>query len=244
MKIVLLEKIDKLGTIGDVVNVKDGFARNFLLPQEKALRATKSNLVRFEAEREFLEARNAEAAAQAQTSGTELEGKAYVVIRQAGETGILYGSVSSRDIAELVGGEVKRSMVALEQPIKDLGLHDVRIRLHPEVSINVVINVARTEEEAVRQAAGEDVIQTQMDDDRAQADESSAERADMAAELFDDERGEDFIAADAGVDEEVAAAKAEEQAKAQAKFAAQAEADAAEAIANGEIGDAEAPVED
>lgn len=184
MKIVLLEKVEKLGTIGDVVNVKDGFARNFLLPQAKALRATKANLVRFEAEREFIEARNAETAAKAQDSGTELDGKTFTVIRQAGETGILYGSVSSRDIAELVGGDVKRSMVALEQPIKNLGLQDVRIKLHPEVSVNVVVNVARTEDEAVRQLAGEDVIKTQMDDDRATAEEQNAERAD-SSEMFE-----------------------------------------------------------
>jgi len=185
VKIVLLEKVEKLGGIGDVVNVKDGFARNFLLPQAKALRATKSNLVRFEAEREFIEARNAETAAKAQVAGGELDGKDFTVIRQAGETGILYGSVSSRDIAEKVGGEVKRSMVALEQPIKNLGLHTVRVKLHPEVSINVVINVARTEEEAVRQLAGEDVIKTQMDDDRATAEEQNAERADSAADMFE-----------------------------------------------------------
>lgn len=185
MKIVLLERIEKLGTIGDVVNVKDGFARNFLLPQEKALRATKSNLIRFEAEREFLEARNAEAAAKAKTDGTDLDGKSYVVIRQAGETGILYGSVSSRDIAELIGGEVKRSMVVQEQPIKDLGIHEVRVKLHPEVSINVMINVARSEEEAERQEAGEDVIATQADEDREQAEEASAERSELAHDMFE-----------------------------------------------------------
>ena len=184
MKVVLLERVEKLGAIGDVVNVKDGFARNFLLPQSKALRATKSNLVRFEAEREFIEARNAETAAKAQISGGELDGKDFTVIRQAGETGILYGSVSSRDIAELVGGEVKKSMVALEQPIKNLGTHTVRVKLHPEVSINVVINVARTEDEAIRQLAGEDVIKTQMDDDRATASEQNSERAD-ASEMFE-----------------------------------------------------------
>ncbi len=194
MKIVLLEKVEKLGSIGDVVNVKPGYARNFLLPQEKALRATKSNLVRFEAEREFLEARNAEMAATAKTGGAELEGKTYVVIRQAGETGILYGSVSSRDVAELVGGEVKRSMVVLEQPIKNLGIHEVRIKLHPEVSIIVNINVARTEDEAVRQASGEDVIATQMDDDKAQAGDNAQDRADLAKEMFEDDGGEQALA--------------------------------------------------
>lgn len=184
MQVVLLERVEKLGAIGDVVNVKDGFARNFLLPQAKALRATKSNLVRFEAEREFIEARNAETAANAQVAGGELDGKDFIVIRQAGETGILYGSVSSRDIAEMVGGEVKKSMVALEQPIKNLGQHTVRIKLHPDVSINVVINVARTEEESLRQKAGEDVIKTQMDDDRATTGEQNSERAD-ASEMFE-----------------------------------------------------------
>jgi large subunit ribosomal protein L9 len=187
MKIVLLEKVEKLGTIGDVVTVKNGYARNFLLPMEKALRATKSNMIRFEAEREFLEARNAEMAAKAQTEGEDLDGKTYVVIRQAGETGILYGSVSSRDVAELVGGEIKRSMVVLEQPIKELGMHEVRVKLHPEVSITVVINVARTEEEAVRQAAGEDVIATQMDEDKAQAGEEAHDRSERAKEMFEDD---------------------------------------------------------
>ena len=189
MKIVLLERVEKLGTIGDVVNVKNGYARNFLLPNAKALRATKSNLVRFEAEREFLEARNAEAAAKAQDEGSDLDGKAYVVIRQAGETGILYGSVSSRDVAEMMGGDIKRAMVVLEQPIKDLGMHEVRVKLHPEVSINVTINVARTEDEAERQASGEDVIATQMDEDKAQDDEASADRAENAHTMFEDGEG-------------------------------------------------------
>ena len=194
MQVVLLERVEKLGVIGDVVTVKDGFARNFLLPQSKALRATKANLVRFEAEREFLEARNAEAAEAAAVSGKEIDGNSYVIIRQAGETGILYGSVSARDIAELVGGDVKRSMVALEQPIKALGLSEVRIRLHPEVSVNVTINVARSEDEAERQAAGEDVIQTQMDEDRAVATEEADERAEIAKEVFEEGRDADFLA--------------------------------------------------
>lgn len=197
MKVVLLERVEKLGTIGDVVNVKDGFARNFLLPQDKALRATKNNLIRFEAEREFLEARNTEAAAKATESGSDLDGTAYVVIRQAGETGILYGSVSSRDVSDLIGGEVKRSMVVLEQPIKALGLHEVRVKLHPEVSINVMINVARSEEEAERQAAGEDVIASQMDEDRAQADEASAERKELAHDMSENDYDDDFVPAPA-----------------------------------------------
>ena len=180
--------------MGDIVNVKNGYARNFLLPQSKALRATKANLVRFEAEREFLEKRNAETAQKASEEGSDLDGTTYIAIRQAGETGILYGSVSSRDVAELVGEPVKRSMVVLEQPIKELGLHDVRVKLHPEVSINVIVNVARTEDEAARQEAGEDVIATQLDEDKNEAETDASERAETAKEMFEGEHGEDLRA--------------------------------------------------
>ncbi len=190
MELVLLERVENLGNMGDIVTVKNGYGRNYLLPQAKALRATKANLVRFEAEREFLEKRNAETAANAKSEGADIDGKTFIAIRQAGETGILYGSVSSRDVAELVGEPVKRSMVVLEQPIKALGLHDVRIKLHPEVSINIVINVARTEDEAVRQAAGEDVIATQQDEDKADAQEDAAERAQLAKDMFEGEHGD------------------------------------------------------
>lgn len=190
MEIVLLERVENLGNMGDVVNVKNGYARNFLLPQSKAVRATKANLVRFEAEREFLEKRNAETAQKASEEGSDIDGKSFIAIRQAGETGILYGSVSSRDVAELIGDPVKRSMVVLEQPIKALGLHDVRVKLHPEVSINVIINVARTEDEAIRQAAGEDVIATQQDEDKADAAEEAAERAEVAKEMFEEGHGD------------------------------------------------------
>jgi len=190
MELVLLERVENLGNMGDIVTVKNGYGRNFLLPQAKALRATKANLVRFEAEREFLEKRNAETAAKASEEGSDLDGKVYVAIRQAGETGILYGSVSSRDVAELIGEPVKRAMVVLETPIKALGLHEVRIKLHPEVSINVIVNVARTEDEAERQAAGEDVIASQHDEDKADAEADNAERAEVAKEMFDDEHGE------------------------------------------------------
>ena len=194
MQIVLLERVESLGNMGDIVNVKNGYARNFLLPQSKALRATKANLVRFEAEREFLEKRNAETAQKASEEGSDLDGMTYIAIRQAGETGILYGSVSSRDVAELVGEPVKRSMVVLEQPIKELGLHDVRVKLHPEVSINVIVNVARTEDEAARQEAGEDVIATQLDEDKNEAETDASERAETAKEMFEGEHGEDLRA--------------------------------------------------
>jgi len=190
MEIVLLERVESLGNMGDIVSVKNGYARNFLLPQSKALRATKANLVRFEAEREFLEKRNAETAHKASEEGSELDGNIYIAIRQAGETGILYGSVSSRDVAELIGDPVKRAMVVLEQPIKALGMHEVRVKLHPEVSINVIINVARTEDEAERQAAGEDVIASQQDEDKAGAKDDAAERAEVAKEMFEGEHGD------------------------------------------------------
>lgn len=189
MKVVLLERIGSLGTIGDVVNVKPGFARNFLLPKDKALRATAANLAKFEAQREVLEARNAEQAASAIESGKDLDGKTFIMIRKAGETGMLYGSVSARDVAEQIAGPVTRSMVVLEQPIKELGLHPVKVQLHAEVEITVEINVARSEDEAVRQAEGEDVIQMQADEDRAQAEEANAERSEIAREMFEDGGG-------------------------------------------------------
>ncbi len=187
MKVVLLERVDKLGKMGDVVSVKPGFGRNFLLPNEKALRATPANLARFEAEREVLEARNAEQAAKASEAGADVDGKSYIIIRNAGETGQLYGSVTGRDVAEIIGNPVERRMVVLEQPLKALGLTDVKIKLHPEVTITVTVNIARTEEEAARQAAGEDVIQTQMDEDRGQAEEANAERAEIASEMFEED---------------------------------------------------------
>ncbi len=186
MEIILLERVDSLGAMGDIVNVKPGYARNFLLPQAKALRATKANMARFEAEREYLEARNAETRERAADDGSSLDGQSYVIIRNAGETGQLYGSVSARDVAETVGDSVKRNMVILEQPIKALGLHDVKIKLHPEVTVSVNVNVARSVDEAERQAKGEDVIAAQMDADRADAEEAAIERAEIAAEMFED----------------------------------------------------------
>jgi len=163
MEVILLERIEKLGNMGDVVNVKPGFGRNFLLPQEKALRATKANLARFEAEREYLEQRNAENRDKAAADGAKLDGAKVILIRKAGDTGNLYGSVSARDIAESLEGQgVKRNMIVLEQPIKTLGLHGVKVKLHPEVLVDVEVNVARSEDEAERQAKGEDVIAAAM----------------------------------------------------------------------------------
>ena len=153
MEVILLERIEKLGNMGDVVNVKPGFGRNFLLPQEKALRATKANLARFEAEREYLEQRNAENREKAAADGAKLDGAKVILIRKAGDTGNLYGSVSARDIAESLEDKgVKRNMIVLEQPIKALGLHGVKVKLHPEVTVDIEVNVARSEDEAERQA--------------------------------------------------------------------------------------------
>jgi len=177
MKVILLERVERLGSLGDVVTVKDGFARNFLLPREKALRATSANLKVFETRRADLEVSNAKARDAAAKSGDKLDGAAYVMIRQAGESGHLYGSVSGRDVADAVnaeGGRVDRSMVILDRPIKTLGVHAVRVRLHPEVTVTVNINIARSQDEAERQAKGENVITSAFEEDRALDAEAAA----------------------------------------------------------------------
>ena len=176
MKVVLLERVENLGTIGDVVGVKDGFARNFLLPRHKALRATAANLKVFEAQKEQIVARNAANKAAAEKSASELDGTTYVIIRQAGDSGQLYGSVNARDVADAVaeaGGKVERNQIVLNTPIKTLGLHVITVRLHAEVSLTLTVNVARSADEAERQAAGENVIASQFEEDRL-ADEAAA----------------------------------------------------------------------
>ena len=165
MKVILLERVERLGAIGDVVVVKDGFARNFLLPRSKALRANNANLKVFEAQRGQIEARNADAKVAAEKQGGELEGQSYVMIRQAGESGQLYGSVSGRDVAEAVqaeGGKVDRSQVVLDKPIKTLGIHEVKVRLHAEVTITIKINIARSVDEAERQGARRERCRLQL----------------------------------------------------------------------------------
>jgi large subunit ribosomal protein L9 len=161
MYVILLERIEKLGAMGDVVRVKDGYARNYLLPQGKALRSNEANRKLFEAQREMLEARNAERKAQAEQQAANIDGKTFVVIRQAGESGQLYGSVSTRDIAQIIndetGANVSRNQVVLDAPIKTIGLTQVRIALHPEVPTTITLNVARSEDEAAAQARGEDL---------------------------------------------------------------------------------------
>ena len=160
VEVILLERVAKLGQMGEVVRVRPGFARNFLLARGKALRATKANRERFETERVQLEARNLERRTEAQAVAEKLDGKSFVIVRQAGETGVLYGSVSTRDLADVLGEAgftVGRDQIVLNQPIKTLGLQTVPVLLHPEVEVTVTINVARSPEEAERQARGEAV---------------------------------------------------------------------------------------
>lgn len=200
MQVILLERIGRLGQMGDVVKVKDGYARNFLLPKGKALRATKANLTHFESQRAQLEAQNLELKKEAEAVTQKLNGQSFVALRQASEGGQLYGSVSTRDIAEIVtegGFTVGRNQIDLERPIKTLGQHPVKIILHPEVTASIAINVARTMEEAERLARGEDVL-AQRDDD-----EIAAEQAQEAAEeLFDEEaEGPAAEESEAGEDE-------------------------------------------
>lgn len=181
MDVVLLERIEKLGQMGDVVTVKNGYARNFLLPQGKALRATQDNLTRFETERAQLEARNLELKREAEAVAEKLDGQAFVVLRSASESGNLFGSVTARDIADAGtegGFTVDRRQIALDRPVKELGLHPVRVILHPEVDATIKVNVARTLEEAEIQASGKSIAELR-------AEEEAAEDLDVAA-LFED----------------------------------------------------------
>jgi large subunit ribosomal protein L9 len=160
MEVILLERVAKLGQMGETVKVRSGYARNFLLPRGKALRATEGNKKHFETQRAQLEARNLERRQEAEVVGQKLNGQSFIILRQSGETGVLYGSVSTRDLAEIMtqnGFTVDRNQVVLNQPIKTIGLHPVPVALHPEVEVRVTINVARSPEEAERQARGEAV---------------------------------------------------------------------------------------
>lgn len=205
MQVVLLERIAKLGQMGDVVTVKDGYARNFLLPQGKALRANKSNLERFENDRAQLEARNLEQKSEAEGVKAKLDGETVIIIRQSGETGQLYGSVSPRDIAEALtekGFNLERGQIGLDAPIKVLGLHETNVTLHPEVSSTVTVNVARTEEEAERQSKGEDVTIEKIEEEEImlQAEEVFEEGADV--DLSDETESEDTPEAEAAPETE------------------------------------------
>jgi large subunit ribosomal protein L9 len=200
MQVILLERVEKLGAMGETVRVKDGYARNFLLPRGKALRATEANMAKFEAQRAELEAKNAAAVEAAKTDAEKLDGSSYVLIRQAGESGQLYGSVSTRDIAAAAsdsGVSVNRNQVVLADPIKTIGIYDVKVALHGEVSCTVQINVARTQDEAEAQARGEDLTgnQDEREEIRRAAEELFEQaEADALAEEGE-EAGED--AADA-----------------------------------------------
>jgi large subunit ribosomal protein L9 len=180
MEVILLERVEKLGGIGDVVNVKNGFARNYLLPNKKALRANESNRKVFEANRAKIEADNAERRTDAEKSAKGVDGKTVQLIRQASNTGQLYGSVSARDIVEALEGEgakVTKSQVVLDRPIKNIGVHDVKVALHPEVAVTVKVNVARSPEEADLQAQGVDVLAQMFEEEAAPAAEELVPQA-------------------------------------------------------------------
>ena len=218
MEVILLERIEKLGGMGDIVGVKDGYARNFLLPRKKALRATPENMQRFEREREALEQLNSDRRDAAGSAATRLEGESIILIRQASDTLQLYGSVNARDVAEAMaerGAEVRRQQVRLDRPIKSLGVHDVRIALHPEVTVTVKVNVARSPEEAEIQARGGTILDEPEDDadEAPEGEDTDADAADDAADTTDaDEAAESADAggdADSTSEEDTADAQAE-----------------------------------
>jgi large subunit ribosomal protein L9 len=183
MELILLQRVPKLGQMGDVVRVRDGYGRNFLLPQGKALRANEASRKRFEREKAQLEARNLEARTEAQGVAEKLNGQSFVVLRQAGETGQLYGSVSTRDIAEVAtsgGFTLERSQVRLDRAIKSIGMHEILISLHPEVEVTIIINVARSADEAERQSRGEDLTRRNAFDEEDEAEEDAQPEATAA----------------------------------------------------------------
>ncbi|MCC2603239.1 50S ribosomal protein L9 [Sphingopyxis yananensis] len=198
MQIILLERIEKLGAIGDVVTVKNGYARNFLLPNNKALRANDANRKLFEANRAKIEADNAERRTAAEGRASDIEGTQIVLIRQASNTGQLYGSVAVRDIVDALAENgvagITKSMVELERPIKSLGLTDVKVKLHAEVAITIGVNVARSPDEAEMQKQGIDVIQAMFEEDQAEAAASALEPD--SEDEFDGEAVEGEVAAE------------------------------------------------
>jgi large subunit ribosomal protein L9 len=185
MQVILLERIEKLGQMGEVVAVKDGYARNYLVPQGKAMRATKGNLAEFDRRRVQLEADNLKRKEDAASAAAMIEGQRVVILRQAGETGHLYGSVSSRDIAEAFteeGVTIDRQQVRLESPLKVLGIHDVRVALHPEVDVHVSVNIARSQEEAELQTNPELAAALEESEREAERLEREADEAETAAD--------------------------------------------------------------
>ena len=185
MEVILLERIGRLGQMGETVKVKDGYARNFLLPQGKALRANEANKKKFEGQRAQLEAQNLERKNEASAVAEKLNGESFIVVRSAGETGQLYGSVSTRDIAEIIsanGFTLHRNQVELNHPIKTIGLHEVPVTLHPEVEVSVRANVARSAEEAERQSRGEDLTVVRDEDDEDEYLEEAPAETETEAE--------------------------------------------------------------
>ena len=188
MDVILLERVEKLGAIGDVVSVKNGFARNYLLPNKKALRANEANKKVFEANRAHIEADNANRRGEAETASKGIEGKTLTLIRQASNTGQLYGSVSARDLAEILaedGAKVAKNQIILDKPIKTIGVSKVKIQLHPEVSVTIKVNVARSPEEAELQSQGVDVMAQMFERDEAgftEAYDPNAEPGEIATE--------------------------------------------------------------
>jgi len=235
MEVILLERVEKLGAIGDVVTVKNGFARNYLLPNKKALRANESNRKLFESNRSKIESDNADRRGEAETAAKDIDGKTIQLIRQASNTGQLYGSVSARDIVEALdtdGAKVTKSQVVLGRPIKSIGMHEIKIALHPEVSVSVKVNVARSPEEAELQAQGIDVMAQMFERDNA----SFTEKFDPNAEpgtLPDDGPAE-------GAQPEATEAQPE-TAEAETAEADTAVAETAEAETEAEVVEAEAP---
>ncbi len=229
MEVILLERIEKLGQMGDVVAVKPGYARNYLLPARKAMRATKENLAVFETQRQQLEAENLKRRDEAQQVADKLDGLKVVIIRSAGESGQLYGSVNARDISDAVtegGFTIQRNQVVLERPVKTLGLFDLRIRLHPEVDATVTANVARSDEEAAeQQRLGRAILSAEAEEAAQEA--QAAEEAQAAAEtMFDPEAAEQAKEVAAGLDEAMDDGDSEEPATAPAEEApADAESD-------------------
>ena len=194
MKVILLERVERLGSLGDTVTVKDGFARNFLLPRSKALRATAANLQVFEAQKAQIVARNDKDREVAEKAGEALDGTSYILVRQAGESGQLYGSVNGRDVADAVnadGGKIERAQVILDKPIKTLGVHAVKVRLHAEVTVTVNLNIARTQDEAERQARGENVVTSQFEEDRLADEEAAKDMLEGGAGQFEGDLGRD-----------------------------------------------------
>ena len=191
MQVILLERVDKLGQMGDVVNVKPGFARNFLLPKGKALRATEENINHFDTQKAQMEAQNLERKSEAFAVSTKMDGATVILVRQAGEAGQLYGSVNARDIAQALhdhGFNISRNQVRLDQPIKSLGLHNVSVTLHPEVSITVTANVARSEDEAQTQAeTGRALLSREEEETLTEARTTETAEVDETAEAAADE---------------------------------------------------------